>query len=415
MEKTRVFITGLGVVSPLGLNISSTWEAMINGVSGVDGITSFETDGFETRFAAEVKGFDATNYLEKKEARRMDRFAQFAAVAATEALAKAEIKPDEIDRQRMAAIVGSGIGGIITLSQQYDVLRDKGPRRISPFLMPMMLPDMASAQISMLTGAMGPNFCPVSSCSSSADAIGQAWEMIRRDEMDIVIAGGSEAPICPISIAGFGSMRALSRHNEEPLKASRPFDSERDGFVMGEGSAILVLESQDSMERRDATPLAELVGYGASSDAFHVTEPSPNGHSAATAMKQALQMARMVPEEIDYINAHGTSTPLNDKHETLAIKSALGEDAYRIPISSTKSMTGHLLGAGGALEALACVLAIRQGTIPPTINLERPDPECDLDYTPSKARTLPIRTAMSNSFGFGGHNSVLIFTSAKPV
>ncbi len=415
MEKTRVFVTGLGVVSPLGLNISSTWEAMIKGVSGVDWITSFETDGFETRFAAEVKGFDATNHLEKKEARRMDRFAQFAAVAATEALEKAEIKPEGMDRHRTAAIVGSGIGGIITLSQQYEVLRDKGPRRVSPFLMPMMLPDMASAQISMLTGAMGPNFCPVSSCSSSADAIGQAWEMIRREEMDIVIAGGSEAPICPISIAGFGSMRALSRHNEEPSKASRPFDTERDGFVMGEGSAILVLESQDSMERRDATPLAELVGYGASSDAFHVTEPSPNGYSAATAMKQALQMAGMVPEEIDYINAHGTSTPLNDKHETLAIKSALGEDAYRIPISSTKSMTGHLLGAGGALEALACVLAIRQGTIPPTINLERPDPECDLDYTPSKARTLPIRTAMSNSFGFGGHNSVLIFTSAKPV
>ena len=411
MTKSRVFITGLGTVSPLGLDVASTWKSLIGGISGIDHITAFDLDGFETRFGAEVKGFEATNYLEKKEARRMDRFAQFTAVAAGSALAQAELKPREVNPFRVAAIVGSGIGGIITLSQQHDVLREKGPRRVTPFLIPMMLGDMASAQVSMATGSMGPNFCVVSSCSSGADAIGQAWEMVWRDEVDIAIAGGSEAPICPIAIAGFNSLRALSKHNEDPRKASRPFDAERDGFVMGEGAAILVLESHESMEKRDVKPLAELVGYAATSDAYHITEPSPNGYSAAKAMKLAIKRSGIKPEEIDYINAHGTSTPLNDRQETQAIKTALGEEAYRVPISSTKSMTGHLLGAGGALEAMACVLAIQHGTIPPTINLEHPDPDCDLDYTPSKARQLPIKVAMSNSFGFGGHNSVLIFSS----
>ena len=407
----RVFVTGLGMLSPLGLDVASTWQALTNGVSGVNYITAFEHDGFETSFAAEVKGFEPTDYLGKKESRRMDRFAQFAVVAAVEALAQAELKPEAVDPYRVAAIVGSGIGGIITLSQQYDVLKEKGPRRVTPFLIPMMLADMAPAQVSMATGAMGPNFCAVSSCSSGADAIGQGWEMIRRDEVDVVIAGGSEAPICPIAIAGFNSLRALSRHNEDPRKASRPFDAERDGFVMGEGATILILESHESMERRGVSPVAELLGYAATSDAYHVTEPSPDSDSAAMAMKLAIRQAGIKPEEIDYINAHGTSTPLNDKQETQAIKSALGEEAYRVPISSTKSMTGHLLGAGGALEAAACTLAIRDGVIPPTINLEHPDPECDLDYTPCKVRPHPIRVAMSNSFGFGGHNSVLIFSS----
>ena len=395
-------------MSPLGLDVASTWEGLVNGRSGVDYITSFDLDGFETRFAGEVKGFEATDYLEKKEARRMDRFAQFAAVAASRALGQAELKPEAVDPYRVAAIVGSGIGGISTLSQQFDVLREKGPRRVTPFLVPMMLADMASAQVSMMTGSMGHNYCPVSSCSSGADAIGQAWEMIRRDEVDVAIAGGAEAPVCPIAVAGFSSLHALSRHNEEPQKASRPFDSERDGFVIGEGSAILVLESYDSMERRGVEPLAELVGYAANSDAYHLTEPSPNGQ-AAEAIKMAIKRAGIRTEEIDYINAHGTSTPLNDKQETRAIKQALGEDAYRVHISSTKSMTGHLLGAGGALEAAASVLAIRDGVVPPTINLENPDPECDLDYTPNVARSSRIRYAMSNSFGFGGHNSVLIF------
>ena len=409
---SRVFVTGMGTVSPLGLDVATTWKALIDGVSGIDYITSFELDGFETRFAAEVKGFEPTDHLDRKEARRMDRFAQFAAVAASQAVAQAELKPDDVDPFRVAAIVGSGIGGIMTLSQQYGVLQEKGPRRVTPFLIPMMLGDMASAQVSMITGALGPNFCPVSSCSSGADAIGQAGEMIRRDEADIVIAGGSEAPICPIAVAGFNSLRALSRHNEEPQKASRPFDLERDGFVMGEGSAILVLESHDSVQKRGVKPLAELVGYGATSDAYHVTEPSHDGLRAARAMELAVQRAGIKAEEIGYINAHGTSTPLNDRHETLAIKSALGEEAYRVPISSTKSMTGHLLGAGGALESQACILAIQHGIVPPTINLEHPDPECDLDYTPCKARSHPVRFAMSNSFGFGGHNSVLIFGSA---
>ena len=408
----RVFVTGLGVVSPLGLNVEYTWQGMVNGVSGIDYITAFDLDGFETRFAAEVRGFDPVDYLEKKEARRMDRFAQFAAAASFQALEQAELKPEDIDPYRVAAIVGSGIGGIITLSQQYDVLKEKGPRRVTPFLIPMMLADMAPAQVSMLTGATGPNFCPVSSCSSGADAIGQAWEMLRRNEADVVLAGGSEAPICPIAVAGFNSLRALSRHNEEPKKASRPFDALRDGFVMGEGSAILALESHESMERRGVKPLAELVGYGATSDAHHVTEPSPAGERAAQAMKLAMGKAGVGPEDIDYVNAHGTSTPLNDRHETQAIKSALGEDAYRVPISSTKSMTGHLLGAGGALEAVACVMAMKDGIVPPTINLEHPDPECDLDYTPGEARHQQIRISMSNSFGFGGHNSVLIFSAA---
>ena len=411
--KRRVFVTGLDIIGPLGLNAPSTWDALVNGVSGIDRITCFDLDGFETTFAAEVKGFEPTDYLERKEARRMDRFAQFACVAAGGALAQAGLKPEAIDPYRVSVIVGSGIGGIITLSQQYNILREKGPRRVTPFLIPMMLADMAPAQVSMLTGAMGTNFCPVSSCSSGADAIGQAREMVRRGDADVVVAGGSEAPICPIAVAGFNSLRALSRYNGDPKKASRPFDAERDGFVMGEGSAMLVLESQESVERRGVKPLAELVGYGATSDAHHITEPGPEGQSAAKAMNLALESAGVGPEEIDYINAHGTSTPLNDRQETRAIKTALGEEAYRVPISSTKSMTGHLLGAGGALEAAVCIMAMQNGMVPPTINLEHPDPDCDLDYTPCTARPHSIRYAMSNSFGFGGHNSVLIFGSAS--
>jgi 3-oxoacyl-[acyl-carrier-protein] synthase II len=399
----------------MGLDAPSTWEGLIKGISAVDYITAFDTEGFETRIAAEVKGFDPLDYLDRKEARRLDRFAQFAIVASREALSQARLSEDRVDPYRTAVIVGSGIGGIITLSQQQEVLREKGPRRVSPFLIPMMLADMGPAQISMALGAMGPNFCTVSSCSSGADAIGQAWEMVRRGDVDIAIAGGSEAPICPIAIAGFGALRALSRHNEEPKKASRPFDALRDGFVMGEGAAILVLESHQSVLRRGVEPLAELSGYAATSDAFHITEPAPDGSGAAKAMQLAIQRAGLEPTEIDYINAHGTSTPLNDRHETLAIKTAFGEEAYKVAISSTKSMTGHLLGAAGALEAAICVLAIQHQAIPPTINLENPDPECDLDYTPNTARRSRVRAAMSNAFGFGGHNSVLIFTAADHI
>ena len=407
----RVFVTGIGIISPLGLDAESTWTGLAEGRSGIDFITAFDTEGFDTRFAAEVKGFDPESYLDRKDARRMDRFAQFAAVAAQDACRQAQLTPDTMDPYRVGVIIGSGIGGIITLSQQFEVLRQRGPRRVTPFLIPMMLADMASAQVSMVTGSMGANYCTVSSCSSGADALGQGWDMIRRGQEDVVLAGGSEAPIYPVAVAGFNSMRALSRFNEDPKKASRPFDIQRDGFVIGEGSAVLVLESQESAEQRGVPVLGEVRGYGATSDAHHLTEPSPTGESAAKAMTTALKSASIDPSEVDYLNAHGTSTPLNDRQETNAIKLALGEDAYRIPISSTKSMTGHLLGSGGALEAAICIMAMGQGLIPPTTNLEEPDPECDLNYTPHHACPAEINVAMSNSFGFGGHNSVLVFAN----
>ncbi|HEU0020736.1 MAG TPA: beta-ketoacyl-ACP synthase II [Dehalococcoidia bacterium] len=409
-QSLNVVITGIGTVSPLGLDAPTTWIELVQGHSGVDFITSFETEGFETRFAAEVDGFIPEDYLDRKDARRMDRFAQFAVVAAQEACKQAGLDRKSMDQYRTGVIVGSGIGGIVTLTQQQEVLSARGPRRVTPFLIPMMLGDMASAQVSMATGAMGANFCVVSSCSSGADALGQGWEMIRRGQADVVLAGGSEAPITPLAVAGFNSCRALSRFNEDPQRASRPFNRDRDGFVMGEGSAMLVLESEEHARQRGATPLARLQGYGATSDAYHLTEPGPTGQSAARAVLMALKAAGVDPSEIDYLNAHGTSTPMNDRQETRALKLALGEEAYRIPISSTKSMTGHLLGAGGALEAAICVLAIRNGIIPPTTNLVNPDPECDLDYTPLKARQQEINVCVSDSFGFGGHNSVLVLT-----
>ena len=412
-DNRRVFVTGIGIISPLGLDAQSTWAGLAEGQSGIDFITAFDTEGFDTRFAGEVKGFDPESYLDRKDARRMDRFAQFAAVAAQQACRQAQLTPESIDPYRVGVIIGSGIGGIITLSQQFEVLSQRGPRRVSPFLIPMMLADMASAQVSMVTGSMGANYCTVSSCSSGADALGQGWEMIRRGQEDVVLAGGSEAPIYPVAVAGFNSMRALSRFNEDPKKASRPFDMQRDGFVIAEGSAVLVLESQESVERRGVPVLGELRGYGATSDAHHLTEPSPSGRSAAKAMKTALKAGGIDPSEVDYVNAHGTATPLNDRQETNAIKLALGEDAYRVPISSTKSMTGHLLGSGGALEAAICIMAMGHGLIPPTINLEERDPECDLNYTPNHACLADINVAMSNSFGFGGHNSVLVFANPQ--
>ena len=402
-------ITGMGIISPLGLDVATTWDGIINGRSGVDFITAFDSEGFDTQFAAEVKGFDPESYLDRKNARRMDRFAQFAAVAAQEACRQAGLEPGSVDPYRVGVIIGSGIGGISTLSQQHEILIDRGPKRVSPFLIPMMLGDMASAQVSMVTGSMGANYCAVSSCSSGADALGQGWAMIRRGQEDIVLAGGSEAPLVPVAVAGFNALRALSRFNEDPAKASRPFDVQRDGFVRGEGAAVLVLESEECANRRGVTPLAEIKGYAATSDAYHLTEPMASGESAARAMSNALEEAGVDPSEVDYINAHGTSTPLNDRHETMAIKVALGEEAYRVPLSSTKSMTGHLLGSGGALEACFCVLAMENSIIPPTINLNDPDPDCDLDYTPNQARSKEINVTLSNSFGFGGHNSVLVF------
>jgi 3-oxoacyl-[acyl-carrier-protein] synthase II len=411
----RAFVTGLGIVSPLGLDTKSTWEAVAAGRSGVDYITAFDAEGFETQFAAEVKGFDPTQYVSRKEVRRMDRFCQLAIAATEEALAQAQLDVADEDPFRTAIILGSGIGGIISLSEQFDLLKEKGPKRVSPTLIVATLIDNAPAAISMRLGAKGPNLGIVSACASGADAIAQAWEMIRQDRVDIAIVGGSEAPIAPICVASFNATGALSKRNSDPKRASRPFDVGRDGFVMAEGAAVLILESGDSVRNRGAQPMAELAGFGSTSDAYHVTAPSPTGESTYRALEAALARSGLTPQDVDYINAHGTSTQLNDLTETKAIKMALGDRAYQIPISSTKSMTGHLIGAAGAIEAAFCVLTIQNGLIPPTINLEEPDPECDLDYTPHQARQAQVRVALSNSFGFGGHNTVLAFTAANSI
>ena len=404
----RVFVTGMGAISPLGLTVGETWGGLCKGQSGIDYISSFDTEKFGVCIAGEVKGFVPEDHIDRKNSRRMDRFAQFAVVAAKEALDQAKLDFDSVDPWKLAVVVGSGIGGIQTLSKQMEVLRENGPRRVTPFLVPMMLGDMASAQVSMMAGALGRNFCPVSSCSSGADAIGMGWEMISRGEADVVIAGGSEAAICSIAIAGFDSARALSRNNHPPHKASRPFDLHRDGFVMGEGAGIVILESADVVIKRGSVPIVEFLGYGTTSDAHHLTEPSPDAKSATKAIKMVLSKSKLRPTDVDYINAHGTSTVLNDRQETLAIKKAFGDFAGKVPVSSTKSMTGHMLGAGGPLEAIIIAKAIRENIIPPTINLDNPDPDCDLDYVPNKARSCNVNVAMSNSFGFGGHNSVIV-------
>jgi 3-oxoacyl-[acyl-carrier-protein] synthase II len=408
---TRVVVTGIGIVSPLGLSSETTWESLLAGKSGVDYISSFDPEPFETKIAAEVKGFEPTDFLDRKEARRMDRFVQFAAVASQEAMAKAGLNLEKEKAERVSVMIGSGIGGILTLSQELQVMIERGPSRVNPFLIPMMLGDMASGRVSIMIGAKGPSYSAISSCATGADTIAEASELIHRGEIDVAITGGSEAPICPIGIAGFNACNALSRHNQEPQKASRPFDAQRDGFVMGEGGSVLVLESLEHAMARGAQPLAELAGHGATADAHHITQPSPGGEGGARAMRIAMERSGLTPKDIDYINAHGTSTPMNDKYETMAIKSALGPEAYNIPISSTKSMTGHLLGAGGALEAAICVMAISLGAMPPTINLDNPDPDCDLDYVTNTARTCVVNTVLSNSLGFGGHNTCLAFKS----
>ncbi|MSQ13632.1 MAG: beta-ketoacyl-[acyl-carrier-protein] synthase II [Dehalococcoidia bacterium] len=409
MTTRRVVVTGIGMVTPLGLDTPSTWHALLAGKSGIAPITAFDPSGFETRIAGEVKGFDPTTVMDRKEARRTDRFTQFAIAASRQALGQASLKITQANAERVAVVIGSGVGGIVTLSQQYDVLREKGPTRVSPFLMPMMLADMAPGQVSIALGAKGPNFGVVSACASGADSVGQAYEMLRRGEADAALCGGAEAPICPIGVAGFNACMALSKRNEEPERASRPFDAQRDGFVMAEGAGVLLIEGLDHALARGAVPLAELVGYGATSDAHHITSPAPFGEGGARAMSLALKQSGLAPADIDYINAHGTSTLLNDKAETEAIKAVFGDEAHKIRISSTKSMTGHLLGAAGSVEAGIAVLAIKEGAIPPTINLENPDPDCDLDYTPWTPRRGSVRAALSNSLGFGGHNATLIF------
>lgn len=405
----RVVVTGIGVVSPLGLDVASTWQGLVSGRSGVDFITHFDPEPFETKFAAEVKNFDPAQYLDRKEVRHTERFVHFAVAASLQAVEQARLKIDASNADDIGVIIGAGFGGLGTLLDQFQVLAEKGPRRISPFLVPMMISDMAPGQVAILLGAKGPNFCTTSSCASGSDAIGVSFEIIRRGDAQAMIAGGTEAQIIPLTIAAFNAARAISTRNHEPQKASRPFDAERDGFVLGEGSAILILESLPFAIKRGAPILAELVSYGATADAYHVTQPPEGAEGGARAMKIALKKAGLEPGQIDYINAHGTSTPLNDKHETTAIKTIFGADAYRIPVSSTKSMVGHLLGAAGSIEAAICVLAIEHGILPPTINLTSPDPECDLDYVPNVARQAKVDAALTNSFGFGGHNSTLIF------
>ena len=408
-HNNRVVVTGIGILSPIGLDVSTTWEGIIAGKSGIDYITLFDAESFDTKIAGEVKGFEPTDYINRKDARRMDRFAQLAVAASRQAVEHARLQIEPNNGYDVGVIVGSGIGGIITLSEQVKVLLEKGPGSVNPFLIPMMIADMAPAQISISLGVKGPNFCTTSSCSSSSDAIGTAYEVIKRGDAQAMITGGSEAIVTPIGIAGFNACRALSTRNSEPQAASRPFDAERDGFVVGEGAAILILENLAFAQKRGANILAEMTGYGASSDAYHITQPSEDGSGAIKAIKITLSKAGLTPNDVDYINAHGTSTPLNDKVETMAIKAVFGDRAYHMPISSTKSMTGHLIGGAGAIEAAICVMAIQNGVIPPTINLTHPDPECDLDYVANAARSANITTAMSNSFGFGGHNSVLIF------
>ena len=405
----RVVVTGIGLVTPVGLNSESTWNSLVEGRSGIDYISLFDAEGYESRIAGEVDEFDATTALGRKEAKRLDRFSQFACVAAIEALEHADLNMEKEDADRVGVLIGSGVGGIITISDQHKILLAKGPKRVSPFLVPMMLGDMASGQVSMMIGAKGPNFSTVSACATGADSIGEALEMIRRGRADVVIAGGTEAAVCEIGVAGFNSCMALSTRNEDPQGASRPFDSDRDGFVLGEGAGLLVLESLEHAQQRGANILAEMSGYGASSDAHHVTQPHPEGEGAARAMKWAIEDAGITPDKVDYINAHGTSTPLNDKYETIAMKRMYGDHAYKLAISSTKSMTGHLLGAAGGIEAAFTVLTIKNGIVPPTINIDNPDPDCDLNYIPNTAKKQPVNVAMSNSLGFGGHNASLVF------
>lgn len=405
----RVVVTGIGAVTPLGLDMKTTWEGLVEGRSGIANITLFDPVKMGTKFAGEVKGFDPTKYMGRKEARRMDRFAQLSVAAAKQAIEDGALKVDAGNEGDIAVVVGSGIGGLTTLYEEAKVLVEQGPDRVSPFLAPMMISDMGAAQVSITLGIKGLNLCTTSACSSSADAIGVAFELIRRGDAAAALAGGAEAIINPLGITAFSSMKAISARNDAPQKASRPFDAERDGFVISEGACILILESLVHAEARGARIMAELISYGATADAFHMTQPEETGNGMARAMQLALTKAGLGPNDIDYINAHGTSTHLNDRTETMAIKKVFGEQAYKVPISSTKSMLGHLIGGAGAIEAAICILTILNGIIPPTINLEHPDPECDLDYVPNIARKAVVNTTLSNSFGFGGHNSVLIF------
>ncbi len=406
---TRVVVTGMGLVTSVGNDVASTWEALCQGKSGVSEIEGYDTSQHRVHFAAQVKHFDPSRYMDRKDIRRNDPYEQIAIAASQEALDQAGLKITGENAEDVGVYIGSGIGGLLTLNDQFTVLHQKGPDRISPFFISMMIIDGAPGVVSIMSGAKGPNWAAVSACASSGNTIGEAWETIRRGDAKAMIAGGSEKAVGAISMAAFDNMHALSRRNDDPQGASRPFDATRDGFVMGEGAGILILEDLEFAKARGATILAEMVGYAATGDAYHVTEPAPGGTGLVRAMQRAMQKAGLRPDQIDYINAHGTSTPYNDRTETQAIKTCFGEHAYRLAISSTKSMIGHTLGAAGAVEAVVSIMSILTGVIPPTINLHHPDPDCDLDYVPNKARQATVNIAMSNSMGFGGHNTCLIF------
>jgi len=407
----RVMVTGLGMVTPLGLDVASSWDSLVHGRGGIARITRFDPSPYETQIAGEVKGFEPTQYMDRKEVRRTDRFTHYAVAAASQALKDAKLESPP-DRERIGTAIGTGVGGLETLVDQVVLMEQRGPSRLSPFLVPMLMANAASAQISMQFGLKGPSLTHVSACASSSHGIGECGEIIRRNQADIMVTGGAEAAVLPVAIGAFSTMHAMSRRNDDPEHASRPFDKDRDGFVLSEGAAVVVLEEREHAIKRGAQIYGELVGYGATADAYHITSPSPEGEGNARAMKMALEQAGLRPDQIDYINAHGTSTQPNDREETAAIKQVFGEHAYKLMVSSTKSMSGHLLGAAGAFEAIACLLALRDGCIPPTINYTTPDPALDLDYVPNQARAKQIKTALSNSMGFGGHNASLIFTKS---
>ena len=406
--KDRIVITGMGAVTPVGNTVCDMWEALLAGRSGIGPVTQFDTSDLDTHIAAEVKGFDPLDVMDRKEARRAHRCVQMAVGAAREAVRQARLMIDQFNRDRIGVVIGTALGGATMMLDNYDILRERGPRKVSPFFGPGMLPDTSSAQVSIELGARGPNMSVVSACATGVDAIGQAAEMIRRGAADVIVAGGTEAVLHRVTFAAFNVMRALSTRNDAPAEASRPFDAERDGFVIGEGAGVVILERLESALARGAQIIGEVVGYGTAADAFHLAAPTEDGDGIQRAMRIALDDANLTPDAIDYINAHGTSTPLNDKTETAAIKSIFGERAYRVPVSSTKSMMGHLLGAAGAVEAIICLMAMQTGVLPPTINYTTPDPACDLDYVPNTPRHAAARVAMSNSIGLGGHNASLI-------
>lgn len=405
----RVVVTGLGITSPLGTGLEKNWDALTNGRSGIGPITHFDTTDFPVKFAGEVRDLSLDDFIDKKEARKMDLFIHYALAAATMALEDSGLEINQDNAERVGVVVGSGMGGLPSIEKYHGAFLEGGYRKISPFFIPMSIINLAAGQISIKHGAKGPNIAPVSACATGTHAIGDAFRMIQRGDADAVISGGAESTVCPLGIGGFSVMKALSTRNEDPLAASRPFDKNRDGFVMGEGSGIVILEEYESAKKRGARIYGEVLGYGLTADAYHLTAPSPGGEGAARCMQMALDTAGLNPEDVDYINAHGTSTPFNDLYETMAIKSVFGDHARKLMISSTKSMTGHLLGAAGGVEAIFSLLAISRGVVPPTINYTEPDPECDLDYVPNEARQKDLKVAISNSLGFGGTNATILF------